>query len=266
MSAIDIMESKSVETSEETRKKRDCPEKERKEELLNTLPRSRRSSSSSSSSNSSSKSDESSSHGNLIKNSRAKKIRGLVTESGRPCPPIDLESSLNYVVNGEVESISPQKFISYRVGHAGDSSTICSLYRKTRCNEREAVDEKCNDKNQNSNKPCSVDHDELVVRLASALGDEDTPPSVFALMAEICSKHDIETSTSIPKEVAAVALVSFDLENLGRILRVEWLYVDKSLPEEDLVKRRLWLRLSALALSTRCHLHAKMKESSGVSS
>ena len=163
----------------------------------------------------------------------------------------DLETALHQVMctdNKEKESISSDKWITFRVGHAGDASTIASLYRKTSLSVSETNQDDKNDEKDDKNKS-NEDADALELRLATGLGDEDTPPALFAVMADVISNEETPIS-----QLGAVALLTFDWEFGKRLLRIEWFHVDETLREHDLVKRRLWFRLSALALVTACQL------------
>ena len=89
----------------------------------------------------------------------------------------------------------------------------------------------------------------LEIWLADGLGNEDIPPSLFALMAQV--KKSGEGS----KKLAAVALLTLAWENSTRVLRVEWFQVDPQVEHSRLIERRMWLRLAALSLQTACELH-----------
>ena len=55
-------------------------------------------------------------------------------------------------------------------------------------------------------------------------------------------------------ELNGVVLMTLDWICRQRVLRVEWAYVDPCLPHHDLIKRRLWLRVAAVAISASCNL------------
>ena len=97
----------------------------------------------------------------------------------------------------------------------------------------------------------------LELWLADGLGDEDIPPSLFALLAHVNYDKDEDEAGSNTKasELAAVALLTVSWEHGCRVLRVEWLQVDSDLDNARLVERRMWLRLSALSLMTACEMH-----------
>ena len=166
----------------------------------------------------------------------------------------DLETALHRIFTcadtTDKEFLSADKWLTFRMGHAGDASTIASRYRKTLPlyeNELSKEDGK-NDEKDDKIKSCD-DADALELRIATGMGDEDTPPAVFAIMVEIVSNEDAPTL-----QLGAVALLTLDWDLGQRLLRIEWFYVDQTLPEYDLVRRRLWLRLSVLALVTTCQL------------
>jgi hypothetical protein len=203
----------------------------------------------------------------------------------------DLETALHHVVgtpSTEMEFISydKSKWITFRVGHGGDASTIASLYRgatevdheviQSNKTDSDELNSEASDKDSNgsNHSKSTEDGDALELRLASGLGDEDTPPTIFAVMVEIKQEYPEErldsediasagTTTTVNKTtpsitsqpvIAAVALLTLDWKYNQRILCVEWMYVDNTEREHDLIQRRLWFRLSALALVTKCQL------------
>ena len=206
----------------------------------------------------------------------------------------DLESALQYLVQVESnvrEFISNSTYVTFRVGHAGDASTIASLYRQS---QRVNYPEQSKEEGQEE-LLCSTSMLELW--LAEGMGDEDTPPSVYCLMAHckrtsnsnhvpesdqsstLNTDHDnaseakataskpatLESSASVPIEgtnismatsLGAVALITLQWSDGNRMLRVEWLYIDPALDQEvaKTLEGRVWLRLSTLALMTSCTL------------
>jgi hypothetical protein len=172
----------------------------------------------------------------------------------------DLETALQYLV--QVESSSQEfitkdnTWITFRVGHAGDASTIAQWYKQS---QQQASPEQLVALAQNSEDDTggvTESSSMLEVWLADGMGDEDTPPSVFALMAHTC--HN--TSTQQTSTLAAVAVFTLSFEEGDRVLRVEWLHVDPNLEPATVglpVERRLWLRLSTLCLMTACQLVVK---------
>ena len=105
----------------------------------------------------------------------------------------------------------------------------------------------------------------LELWLADGLGDEDMPPSLFALLAHVNydngndkeeNEEDEESGNIKASHLAAVALLTVSWEDSERILRVEWLQVDADLDETaKLVEKRMWLRLAALSLMSNCEMH-----------
>jgi hypothetical protein len=130
----------------------------------------------------------------------------------------------------------------------------------------------------------------LEVRLADGLGDEDTPPSVFALIVDITTRNDNNNennssqnkaksnnkcnnnknsndhkSTSPPprsiSNMAGAALISISIVEQTKILLVEWLdvIIDTIALDNDtmnvlkgIIERRLWLRLCTLCILLFC--------------
>ena len=163
---------------------------------------------------------------------------------------LDLEVSLQRVVRlGEKdeskEYLSKTKWIQFRVGHASDASTIANFYRRSTTNnsdENHVLDNKLN--------TCSTSQREdtsLEVRLAEGLGDDDSPPSIFALLADVvCDDAD-------DRDLVAAAVISSGWEASTNVIIVKMIYVSDEAKFSDiaeLLERRMWLRLSALALMT----------------
>lgn len=171
---------------------------------------------------------------------------------------LDLEVALQRIVRmGDTdeskEYLSLTSWVNFRIGHAGDASALAACYRKSRC----ATDYHCRDNNCNDNKGglqgAPAEDTSLEVMLAEGLGDEDTPPSICALLAHV------ESDVSAERKLGAAALVSTAWEDASRVLRVEWFYVfdDEDFADvANLLERRMWLRLSALALMTSCQMLA----------
>lgn len=184
----------------------------------------------------------------------------------------DLESALNFLVSlseRQDEPISNDASVSFRLGHAGDVSTLASWYREksskttsgassiTNDSGEEQNNEKPNSPSkatETENAPTNLDQEaasSLEIWLADGLGDEDIPPSLFSLLAHVNYSKDGRSRVS---KLAAVALLTLAWENARRVLRVEWLQVDGKLDGCQVVERRLWLRLAALSLITACEL------------
>jgi hypothetical protein len=68
-----------------------------------------------------------------------------------------------------------------------------------------------NDEKDDKIKSCD-DTDALELRIATGIGDEDTPPAVFAVMVEIVTNEDAPTL-----QLGAVALLTLDWD-LGQRL------------------------------------------------
>ena len=194
---------------------------------------------------------------------------------------IDLESALHQVMWNDAsdkEFLSADSWITFRVGHAGDASTIASLFRSTSPSfSSSSVSSSLEggvggkvvtaDDGKSSKKLNDDTDDSLELRLSAGLGDEDTPPAVFCVFADVStnihsdddnddddsSKGEVSGNTTFT-QIGAVALFSLDGELGTRLLRIEWFHVDETIREHDLVKRRLCFRLSALALATGCQL------------
>jgi hypothetical protein len=168
----------------------------------------------------------------------------------------DLESALQYIVSVETkESLNDTNTVSFRVGHAGDASTISNLYQQSQATKSPEFELRKTTSTTTTTTTTTEPEEEssslLELWLAEGMGDEDTPPSLHILLA-----HINNGSGSGPSQLAAIALLTISWEEDTRMLRVEWLYIDPSLdrPVGLTLERRLWLRLSSCALLTACQL------------
>jgi hypothetical protein len=170
----------------------------------------------------------------------------------------DLESALQYLVSVDTqnESLNDTTTVSFRVGHAGDASTISNLYQQSQAPkspEFELRKTTSTTTTTTTTEPEEESSSLLELWLAEGMGDEDTPPSLHVLLAHI---QNGETGGSGPSQLAAIALLTISWEEDTRMLRVEWLYIDPSLDQTVglTLERRLWLRLSSCAFLTACQL------------
>ena len=88
--------------------------------------------------------------------------------------------------------------------------------------------------------------------LTEGLGDEDSPPSVFGLLAFVSRTNENSETTSSEDPACALMTLAWERE-AARVLRVEWM----SVPDTELsslIKRRIILRLSALCMLIDAHL------------
>jgi hypothetical protein len=154
-----------------------------------------------------------------------------------------------------IESLTSTACLKWRLGHGGDASTIAALCRQASESYR-SMQHDMHSTNDITNSLALSPTDELEARLADGLGDEYTPPSVFALLGELCERKctdDAKLSSelhTVDGNVGAVALMTQVWENGLRMLQIEWLYIRRDHGLSDLLERRLWLRLSTLALMT----------------
>jgi hypothetical protein len=171
------------------------------------------------------------------------------TTSGRV---LDLEVALQQIAHlGKddkcKEYLSKTKWVQFRVGHTSDASTLATFYRKSR--RRQNVEHPARD-TTNSNISTSnllqKEDTSLEVRLAEGLGDDDSPPSIFALLADVvCDNGD--------QKLVAAAVISSGWEDSRKVMLVKMFHVSDEENDSDvaeLLERRMWLRLSALALMT----------------
>ena len=180
----------------------------------------------------------------------------------------DLESALQYIVSVDTknESLNDTTTVSFRVGHAGDASTISNLYQQSQAPKspeftlrKTASTTTTTTTTTTNTEPEEESSSLLELWLAEGMGDEDTPPSLHVLLAHIQNGSGGGGGgggVSGPSQLAAIALLTISWEEDTRMLRVEWLYLDPSLdrPVGLALERRLWLRLSSCALLTACQL------------
>jgi hypothetical protein len=160
----------------------------------------------------------------------------------------DIESALQQVVqisDGIKEYVSDNAWISFRVGHAGDASLLATCIRKS-INEKKICNENKAQPDGKKSSNFSSEDTSLEVRLAEGLGDEDTPPSIFALLVDV-NKTDEEP------HLGAAALFATTAEKQSQLLIVDWMYVDDQLEDiAAIIERRLWLRLCTLSVLSSC--------------
>jgi hypothetical protein len=162
------------------------------------------------------------------------------------------------------EYLTNDQWISFRAGHAGDASMLASAYLHHERQQNQQQQQ--NDENHHGFPPEDVAVLEL--RLAESLGDEDNPPFLFALIVDLYKDNEKKedddknkTDSLEPKsqetKMSAASLFQIVYAEGGaeKVLRVDWIYVADDVPPDvrGLLERRLWLRLSVLALKTSCH-------------
>ena len=182
--------------------------------------------------------------------------------------------------NDFLEKISPTTTLNFRMGHAGDASTIAELYRSWQTDTargraeptNETSTDDADDEHGTANREITNQHeatttaaDDLEVWLADAVGNEDVPPCAFVLIAETreCSAEKDADNNDVDKASApssptpsdqnllvALAIMTQVWEDAARMLRIEWLYVRRDHELAGLIERRMWLRLSTLAIMT----------------
>ena len=167
-------------------------------------------------------------------------------------PALDLEDALQLLVrigndSDHKEYLSEAKWVVFRLGHAGDASQIASCYRKRKLkqNETDSISKSCIE--SNSANGAQLDDAELEAKLAAGLGDGGSLPAVFSLVADIVGEDGED------RVFGAVALLSSGWEDSLKALRVEFFYVlndDKYSDISGVLERRMWLRLSSLAVMT----------------
>ena len=178
----------------------------------------------------------------------------------------DLESALLHLVQIEMkekEFLTNDKlaWVTFRVGHAGDASTIANWYRQ----EKQIVIQDRNpelkkkDLEGNGRDGEDATSSMLEVWLADGMGDEGNPPSLFSLVANVQQVKDLSetensSDTQCTKSIGAVALMTVSFADDERVLRIEWTSVNRKLPREiaKTLEQRLWLRLSTLSVMTAC--------------
>jgi hypothetical protein len=178
----------------------------------------------------------------------------------------DLETAMHRLVN---ESDTPKEFlsenasVSFRVGNAEDAPVIATWYREMEdAKKGKSAGVAANDDIIGENGK----NDSLELWLQEGFGDERTPPCIFALLADVHVKNEpdsrpplceLSDSDRVVEEtvtLGACALFTLAWEHSQRLLRVEWFHVDPTMVDGEVLGRRLWLRLSTLALMTACQV------------
>jgi hypothetical protein len=186
----------------------------------------------------------------------------------------DIESALLYLVQVEgdfTEYLTHDKstWVTFRVGHAGDASTIASWYRRA----KQMAEEEDEEENPELDiKPARTGEEEeettsnmLEVWLADGMGDEGNPPSLFSLVAHVHkinespandSKESSPSNKTTTKSMGAAALLTITFADKERVLRVEWMGMHPGLSREvtSILQQRMWLRLSTLSVMTACQV------------
>ncbi|GKY92846.1 hypothetical protein MPSEU_000254200 [Mayamaea pseudoterrestris] len=214
-------------------------------------------------------------------------LHRLVRVGSSPCTTTQELPDDDSKMQDVIECLTPTSSLHFRMGHGGDASAIAELYRMSqRADTEPSVPErptagksptkasdktytKVQRKDDGATAPAA---DDLEVWLADAFGNEDIPPSAYALIADIHEHTDAavenldndddkqpltnpEARSSPSAEptitLGALAILTETWENGSRMLRVEWMYVQRDYPLFEIVERRMWLRLSTLALMTR---------------
>lgn len=178
--------------------------------------------------------------------------RPIDVETKRDPITWDIESALHRLVhesNTPMEFLSDRTSVSFRVGDAGDASVIAKCYQEVASDKEGTLGGGISALEDDDGTGENLKNDSLELWLENGLGDEGRPPCVFALLADV-----YVTSEQESRLLGAVALLTVAWEHSQRLLRVEWFHVDSTLADGDILGRRLWLRLSALALMTACQV------------
>lgn len=93
-------------------------------------------------------------------------------------------------MNEQEEAISDASSLSFRLGHAGDASTIASWYRTSNTSVESPKDEESDElpacgKEDSARKEIVATASSLEIWLEKGLGNEDTAPSLFALLSHV---------------------------------------------------------------------------------
>jgi hypothetical protein len=173
-----------------------------------------------------------------------------------------MESALVYLAQGETdekkEFLSNKRnapWVTFRVGHSGDASTIANWYRQSTLMDSPEPELEVKTPHAGNSDDESQDEpsrsSELEVWLADGLGDEDNPPAVYALIAQVHEEQEADKVTSL---IGAAALFTPTWERGERVLRIPWIHFDSRLSYQSLqlLERRTWLRISTLSQMTAC--------------
>ena len=126
----------------------------------------------------------------------------------------------------------PALWVSFRLAHTGDAATLAALYCKR---SSQSSSEQQESYNQNE--------EQISLWLADGLGDEDTPPSVYGLLAEVYQDDEKVAY----HQLGAAVLLTAAWQDDQRVIRIEWYTVK---PEYLNLEGHVLLRLASLALWT----------------
>jgi hypothetical protein len=185
----------------------------------------------------------------------------------------DIESALIYLVQIEADfkeylTYDESAWVTFRVGHAGDASTIASWYRQSRqLDQQDEVGPELEKQPAGANDEEETTSNMLEVWLADGMGNEEegNPPSLHTLVAHVHqpTRKTSENSSSSPnhkttatKSLGSAALITVAFVENERVLRVEWMGIDPELSRDvaATLEERMWLRLSTLSVMTACQV------------
>lgn len=175
--------------------------------------------------------------------------------TGGPGCVVDVETATSRLVAKDdwtKEKLSNDTSVKFRAGHTGDATAIALFFKQQRRISHTDISRtaKSHEGTYKTQEGKIESSPSLEHWLSEALGDEDTPPSLFSLLAHVSSTTNDDSQAAKSKKLGAVALLTLIWEDNKRKLRVEWFRVDKDLQESKVLESRIWLRLSALALMT----------------
>ena len=144
------------------------------------------------------------------------------------------------------------QWVTFRLAHTGDAATLAALYCSNRTsNANGKASSQVGNKNETTNN-----EEQISLWLADGLGDEDTPPSVFGLLAQVHEEEkrveakgdSTAATTTTSTKLGAALLLTTAWQNDQRVIRIEWYTIDVA--RYPTLAGHVWLRLAALSLWT----------------
>lgn len=149
----------------------------------------------------------------------------------------------------------PAVWVTFRLAHPGDASKLASLYKNSEPaqNNKNKLAAASVPSSPSPSSSSGTSEEQMSLLLAEGLGDEDKPPSVYGLLAEVHEeKKDNEKRTTVTStRVGATMLLTAGWRDQERIIRIEWYTIlDDDSNKFPNLSGHVLLRLASLAVLT----------------
>jgi hypothetical protein len=161
-------------------------------------------------------------------------------------------------------------WVTFRVCHTGDAATLAALYCQAANNNNTPArledSPPLRPRTRSDSTAAAPTEEQISMWLAEGLGDEDRPPSVFGLLAEVhhgppmdqddATKEGTDQgspgsnngNSNNSSTLGAAVLLTTAWQDNRRVLRVEWYHL--AAPFAPQLAGHVWLRLATLAVWT----------------